>query len=326
MDEQEFTVTFWGVRGSYPAPGPETTRIGGNTTSVEIRASGRTLILDAGTGIIGLGRQLNQRAAASGHAPQATLLFTHMHHDHTQGFPFFSTAYHPAAQLHIFGPAAFDRSLAEVLGQTMVPPNFPLTLKDMNASMDIHELGQTDVLRLEPGESAPRALHFSEALQPASPESVQVRLMRSYAHPGTVLLYRVEHLGKAFVFASDTEGYVHTDRRLATFALNADLLVHDAQYSEAHYLGLVRGLPATQGYGHSTPRMAAEVALAAEVKLLALTHYDPTYTDTQVDELVVCAQRDFPNSIAAREGLTLDLLQPEADAALLRLPATVAAE
>ena len=80
----ELKVKFWGVRGSYPAPGAGTVRYGGNTACVEIRAGERTIILDAGTGIIPLGRELARRRA-----PEVVLLFSHLHHDHTQGLPFF---------------------------------------------------------------------------------------------------------------------------------------------------------------------------------------------------------------------------------------------
>ena len=104
----EMIIRFWGVRGSHPVPGPRTVRVGGNTACVEIQAGPHTIILDAGTGIINLGTDLMRRARAQGgHSITATILFSHMHNDHTQGFPFFDPAYAGASTLHILGPKVF---------------------------------------------------------------------------------------------------------------------------------------------------------------------------------------------------------------------------
>src|SRR5437868_14904560 len=104
----EFSVTLHGVRGSYPCPDPNVMRVGGNTACVEVWAGGHLIVLDAGTGIIGLGRKLMKRAAASsnGSAPAQVinLFLSHTHHDHTQGFPLFQPAYSGKSTLYIFGP------------------------------------------------------------------------------------------------------------------------------------------------------------------------------------------------------------------------------
>ena len=107
----ELRVKFWGVRGSYPTPGAGTIKYGGNTSSVEVRAGEHTIILDVGTGIIPLGREL----ARSKRTGEILLLFSHLHHDHTQGFPFFVPAYIPNARLHIFGPGGTPETLSAVL-------------------------------------------------------------------------------------------------------------------------------------------------------------------------------------------------------------------
>src|SRR5512145_2042838 len=103
-----FTIKFWGVRGSYPVPGCGTVGYGGNTSCVEVKINGYTIIFDAGTGIIGLERELAARARKEGKPIEATILFSHLHHDHTQEFPFFGPAYHPTAQLHLYGPGASE--------------------------------------------------------------------------------------------------------------------------------------------------------------------------------------------------------------------------
>src|SRR5512138_3214209 len=122
----ELRVKFWGVRGSYPAPGAGTVKYGGNTASVEIRAGERTIVLDAGTGIIPLGRELARRRTQ-----EVVLLLSHLHHDHTQGLPFFIPAYLPGTKLHLFGPDGTTESLKRVLEQNQSFDTFPVSLKDM---------------------------------------------------------------------------------------------------------------------------------------------------------------------------------------------------
>jgi ribonuclease BN (tRNA processing enzyme) len=105
------------------------------------------------------------------------------------------------------------------------------------------------------------------------------------------------------VYATDTEGYIGTDRKLVDFARDADVLIHDAQYNEEHYCGALAGFPSTQGYGHSTAKMAAEVAAACNVGALFLFHHEPAYSDEQVQAQEVCAKKIFANARAAYEGL-----------------------
>jgi phosphoribosyl 1,2-cyclic phosphodiesterase len=298
---EQLKVKFWGVRGSYPTPGMGTVTFGGNTACVEICAGQHTIILDAGTGIIPLGRELARRAMQEKKAVQAVLLFSHLHHDHTQGFPFFGPAYNPASRLHLFGPGASEQALEELLEHNQQPPAFPVTLRDMNSAKEFRSLQETDVILVD--EAGVRLTRG--AVESAG--SLSIRLMKSYAHPGGVYIYRIEWRGRSIVYATDTEGYVGGDRRLINFSRNADLLIHDAQYSEAHYRGQLTGLPSTQGYGHSTAQMACETALAAGVKRLALFHHDPNYDDEALLGLEKQAQAVFPRTFSAREGFEVEL-------------------
>ena len=298
-------VKFWGVRGSHPTPGAVTVRYGGNTACVEIRAGDKTVILDAGTGIIPLGRELSCSAAASKSPLEVMLIFSHLHHDHTQGFPFFVPAYLPHACLHIYGPGISPETLESVLEDNQSPTTFPVGLREMAATKDIRSLHEKQVIVWDEA-----GVHIREADAGFGEDALVVRIHKSYAHPGGVYCYRVEWCGQSIVYATDTEGYVGTDRRLAQFALGADLLIHDAQYSEAHYAGQLAGFPATQGYGHSTVDMACELATSAEVGGLALFHHDPSNNDDTVDELQTAARERFTNTLAAHEGLEIELLTP----------------
>lgn len=301
MDD-ELKIKFWGVRGSYPTPGAGTIKYGGNTACVEIRAGERTLVFDAGTGIIPLGRKLAHRASIEKCGPELLLLFSHLHHDHTQGFPFFIPAYMPGTRLHIFGPDGATESLKDVLEHNQSSETFPVSLRDMSASKDIQSVQESQIIVWDEG--GVRLVGSGTTL---SDEALIVRIHKSYAHPGGVFVYRVSWRGKSVVYATDIEGYVGTDRRLVAFARDADVLIHDAQYSEAHYGGQLAGFPSTQGYGHSTATMACEVAASAATGKLILFHYDPAYSDEMVAVQENTAKGKFFHSYAAYEGLEIEL-------------------
>jgi phosphoribosyl 1,2-cyclic phosphodiesterase len=292
---ENFSVKFWGVRGSYPTPGPQTVFYGGNTACVSVQVAGQTIILDAGTGIIPLGRELLAQSRRSGQPVRAVLLFSHLHHDHTQGFPFFAPAYNPASALFLYGPGASEQALEDLLAHNQTPPAFPVTLREMHSTKEIHSLTETESLVLDE-----TGVRLARGAGQNSPSAVTIRLMKSHAHPGGVYCYRIEWRGQSLVYATDTEGYVGGDRRLTAFAKGADLLIHDAQYTPEDYA-------TKQGFGHSTPQMAAELARAAGVKRLALFHHDPVNDDETVHDLEEQAQTLFGETCAAREGQEIEL-------------------
>ncbi|HEU4324572.1 MAG TPA: MBL fold metallo-hydrolase [Roseiflexaceae bacterium] len=300
----DFIVRFWGVRGSYPVPGPNTVRFGGNTACVEIRAGVHTIILDAGTGIINLGFDLMRRSRESGNQPVvATILFSHMHHDHTQGFPFFEPAYNGASVLHILGPKVFESDLQETLSHAMLPPNFPVSLDELPSLKILDNLSETEVVLMGAEPTDIRVLNmYHDEVNPSS-EMVRINTYHSYAHPKNgVHIYRVSWRGKTVVYATDTEGYVETDQRLVRFAQGADLLIHDAQYLPEDYASTAKP---KQGWGHSTPQMACAVAKACDARQLVLFHHEPSYDDALIDRIQTMARAIFPNTLSAREGLEL---------------------
>lgn len=300
----EMVIRFWGVRGSYPVPGSNTVRFGGNTSCVEVQAGVHTIILDAGTGIINLGNDLLQRARANGNHPiVATIFFSHMHHDHTQGFPFFRPAYAGASTLHILGPKVFQSDLEETLTHAMLPPSFPISLDDLASLKIMRNIGEHNIVLLGHTPADVRVLNLYHNDIDNSPDFVRVRTYHSYAHPKNgVNIYRISWRGKSIVYATDTEGYVESDQRLVNLAHGSDLLIHDAQYREADYID-----PHTpkQGWGHSTPEMACAVARDAGVRQLVLFHHDPSYDDETIADIEQHAQTLFPQSCAAYEGLEI---------------------
>ena len=291
----ELRVKFWGVRGSHPAPGARTVRYGGNTACVEVSAGGQTIILDAGTGIIPLGRELARRRTL-----EIVLLFSHLHHDHIQGLPFFLPAYQPNARLHIFGPDGAHESLKDVLEHNQSSEIFPVGLNQMASSKDIRSVRESQVIVWDEA-----GVRIAESTIGVGDAALVIQIHKSYAHPGGVHIYRITWRGKSVVYATDTEGYIGTDHRLVQFARDADLLIHDAQYLEAHYRGQLAGFPATQGYGHSTVAMACEVARAAEARQLILFHHEPSYSDAVVAGMEATAKAQFAETRAASEGLEI---------------------
>jgi phosphoribosyl 1,2-cyclic phosphodiesterase len=291
----DLRIKFWGVRGSYPTPGAGTVRYGGNTACVEIRLGERTIVLDAGTGIIPPGRDLARR-----HTTEILLLLSHLHHDHTQGLPFFVPAYLPDVKLHIFGPDGATESLRKVLERNQSFETFPVSLRDMASTKNIQPVREPQAIVWDEN-----AVRMTESPAGLSDEAVVIHVHRSYAHPGGVLVYRIGWHGRSIVYATDTEGYAGMDRRLVKFAKETDLLIHDAQYLEEHYWGQMAGFPSTQGYGHSTAAMACEVAAAARVGQLVLFHHDPSYADEVVSRTEIKGKEKFNRTLAAYEGLEI---------------------
>jgi phosphoribosyl 1,2-cyclic phosphodiesterase len=303
MDDK-FIVRFRGVRGSYPVPGETTSRVGGNTACVEVWAGGHLIIIDAGTGIIGLGKDLMRKYRASGEKEPivATMLFSHTHHDHTQGFPFFDPAHEGTSVLYMFGPRTFYEDIEEALSRAMLAPSFPVALAELKSLKVMSNIEESEVVILDRSMD-PQLLNVYRDEREDSPDAVEIGLMRSFAHPnGGVSVYKISWAGKNMVYASDTESYIGGDTRLIEFARGTDLLIHDAQYTSEEYVTGPK-----QGWGHSTPEMAIAIAQAAKLKKLVLFHHDPSHDDDTLAEIERKAQEAFPNTILAYEGLTVKL-------------------
>lgn len=295
-------LRFWGTRGSIPVPGPQTVRYGGNTSCVELQSNDVNIILDCGTGVRGLGLELMKRRKPV----EAHILLGHTHWDHIQGFPFFPPALAPGNQIAIYSARGYEKPLQQVLEGQMDYSYFPIKLAQMSSDLDFHEL---DEETFDIGHVQVKS-HFLN-------------------HTVLTMGYRLFSGGKTVVYATDTEpygsfhansngnghgsnghrrgGFVHEgDARFVDFVEHADVLIHDAQYTEAEY-------PNKVGWGHSTIEYAVEVALVGGVKHLVLFHHDPMRTDDQVAELEMYAREivhkrggDLIVSAAA-EGWEIDL-------------------
>jgi len=281
-------ITFWGVRGSIPAPGPETNRYGGNTSCVAVRSErGELVILDAGTGIVNLGKKMMTQEFGQGRG-EATILLSHAHWDHIQGFPFFVPVLIVGNRFTIYGPSRSSGMLEGILEGQMNPHFSPLyTLKNMGAALEIHAVGDGETF--EAG-----GLKVTGRLNP---------------HGTTkALAYRIEEKSRSMVYASDC-GYPASGPTPEVLSLyrGADVLVHDCTYTPEDRAERL-------GRGFSSIADAVGAACRAQVKRLVMFHYDQDYADEQIDAMGERTRHLLDESggkniklTAAAEGLTLRL-------------------
>ncbi len=277
-------VTFWGVRGSIPAPGPDTIEFGGNTSCVEVRAGSALLIFDGGTGLRALGKKLVREMPIDAH-----IFFSHVHWDHIQGFPFFDPAFVPGNAITLYGGNNVTRTLEETLAGQMDHPNFPVHLSDMGARMTFLDLAEGQSVQLDAGDG----------------EHVTITTARGN-HPNGVWAFRADHRGSSVMYATDTEHYAIVDPQLERLARGVDVLIYDAQYTPEEYAGTAGRGGSKVGWGHSTFAAAAELARAAGVKKLVLFHHDPMQSDAAVREKERRAKELFSDVVAAYEGLSIE--------------------
>jgi phosphoribosyl 1,2-cyclic phosphodiesterase len=266
----------WGCRGSLAAPGPETVRYGGNTSCVEIRLSDdRLIVIDAGTGVRGLGVAMGRNRP-----DRIDLLLTHLHLDHIEGLGFFTPIWDPSCEIHIWGPASPLHTLKEDIARYFSPPLFPVHLDDIPSDLHFHDSTDTD---------------WELGTAKITAERV--------THPGPTVGYRVEENGKVLTYISDHEPALGVDLGTASpdwisgysLAQGADVLLHDAQYTEEEY-------PERVGWGHSSIHHTVTFALIAKVRRLLMFHHDPLHSDAQLEAMLVQA-RDFWGE--ERDGLEL---------------------
>ena len=310
----KYKIKFRGIRGSYPVCSSDHIKYGGNTSCVEVLINGKIIIIDSGTGIIDVGSDLVKDYIASGTNPEnresieVTLLFSHSHLDHIQGFPFFQPAYIKSSKIHMYGFRSRNKDFEQVLAETIFDPIFPIELKEMSAQININNVQETQAILIYPDKTEPELIRLNdEGELKVSDDTILIKCSKSYAHPKDgVLIYRISCNGKSFVYASDKESYIGGDSKLTTFARNTDMLIHDAQYTTEDYISPI--IP-KQGYGHSTPDMAIDVAKLANVGQLVLFHLDPNYNDEFLEKIEKRAKGLFYNTIMAYEGLEIDLMQ-----------------
>jgi len=272
-------IKFWGTRGSIAVPGPETLRYGGNTTCVELRADEEIIVLDAGSGIRPLGIALDREFQAQ--PIKLSLLITHAHWDHIQGFPFFKAGYDSKNEIRIFGFDGAGATFREIMTEPMKSPFFPITMRELSARMDINKLNE---MKFSLGKLDIHAAFVN--------------------HPGVCAGYRIFTSTGSVAFLPDHEPYeffLHAARGkqlspeqarevaadqhalLVQFLRGSDILILDSQYTDQEYTTHI-------GWGHGSISSAVGLALEAGVQTLLLFHHDPNHNDEMVDAMVESAR------------------------------------
>jgi len=269
-------LKLWGVRGSLPVPGPATVRYGGNTSCVEVCADGEIIVLDAGTGIRGLGLALEKELGPQ--TIKLTLLITHTHWDHIQGLPFFSPAYNPKNQIRILGYEGARAGLSTILASQMETPFFPVSLRELPSHLAIEELKEME-------------FHIGK-----------VKVQAKFAnHPGICAGYRLFTSAGSIAYMPDNEPYeplklqvaqkdgIDGDEarnfagaerdKMVEFLRDCDVAILDAQYTDEEYERHV-------GWGHSSLSSVVLLGLDANVKKVLLFHHDPSHDDDMIDRMV----------------------------------------
>jgi phosphoribosyl 1,2-cyclic phosphodiesterase len=304
-----FSMTIWGDRGSMPTPGPDTVLFGGNTSCLEIRVDGRLIIVDAGSGIRGLGDKLLREDIKKGPI-DADIFITHTHWDHIMGFPMFNPIYVPGTKLRIHGPISYeDDTLESVIGSQLSYRYWPVRQEELSAHIEYEQIKETSI-------------DLGGGLR------VQTKYLN---HPVLCLGYRFEYQGKSLVTAYDHEPFrnvfptdpadpsydaeaahegdaaaIEANDKVLAFCHGADLLVHDSQYTAKEYN------KNKIGFGHSSYEFAINSAAKARVKRVLLFHHDPNRSDAELQELELFYEGKLRGKTElaaemAREGRTYNL-------------------
>ena len=310
---QKFTVTFYGTRGTRTVCGAKHDEFGGETTCIVVHAGEHTIVFDSGSGIVNFGKEHVASHYASGASGPLTshIFHTHCHYDHICGLPYFAPLYIPDSTTRIYGPRNPLGSFEEAIRRFIHTPYHPVPLYEMEGEVSFAEVREPESAYFLYGQRDPVIANAKHSdLRSAVPDDseceVVVHCLRGFSHPKSgVMFYRVEYAGRSVVIATDTEGYVFGDRRLATFARGATALIHDGMYTKQRYVS--ESLP-TQGWGHSIVESALLVAEMADVHRVYLVHHDPNHDDAELRDIEQRAKAHMPHAALARDGLKVDLM------------------
>jgi len=274
IDTDDFSVRFWGVRGSIACSGPDTERYGGNTSALEVRCGEKIILLDAGSGMRYSGKELVTKGALD-----VDIFLTHTHFDHICGFPFFTPFFNPASKFRIWaGHLLPEYTVHHALTELMMAPLFPVPVEIFGADIAFHDFTAGETLDLGDG--------------------VTMRTT-PLNHPNKATGYRIEYQGRSICYITDTEHTPGTlDENVRALVEGADLMIYDGMYTDDEF-------PARVTWGHSTWQEGLRMSDAANVKRYVLFHHEPDRDDEALDQIAAELEKQRPGTVVAREGLVL---------------------
>ena len=260
-------VTILGARGSIPTDGSEMLQFGGATSCVMAETDESVLFLDAGTGIIN---------APDAGGRSVSVLITHPHADHLIGLPFFQGLLNRNITIDFYAAVRDGLSAHDQIGRYISKPLWPCTIDDYPAKVRCHDLSSREC----------------RCDTPIDIGGIKVTALESN-HPGGGSIFRLEHDGGSFVYATDYEHSPEKDKELIDFARGTDLLLYDGQYTEEEYEN-------KRGYGHSTPDHGVHIMHECEAKSMRIVHHDPLHNDKKLTEMEAAIKND--RTAFARQG------------------------
>ncbi len=275
-------VKFYGTRGSIPVCEGDFLKYGGNTSCVRIQFDQEEFIVDAGTGIRNLGKEIFKNDDPK----KVNVLFTHFHQDHIQGFQFFRPVYDPSYSIQLMCDDEGLSTLEWVLAAQMHSQLFPVSFDKLKAKITFNAVDRSNI------------------------EMIDLQ------HPGGCIGYKfTSDSGETLVYMVDHEHKENIDEKYIDFCQDADVLIHDGQYTSEEY-------KINKGWGHSNIDQALNLAKSANVRQLIITHHDPDHNDSFLDEMERYSITQFPDASLAKEGMEISILKEEAKAEKLKLATT----
>lgn len=278
MPENDTKFVFFGVRGSRPVADKRVNKYGGNTSSILVEKGDKIIILDAGTGIINIGNYLQGKKPE---IKKIDIFLTHFHFDHILGLPFFDPFFNEEYEINIYSDSYDNSSSKDVILTIFNQPYSPISNEGIKAGINFIEL---DVKK-------------EKAI--AIDDSIIVEYQKDNSHPRCgVLIYKLDIAGKSIVYATDVETPGGFKKDTLDFIRGADVLIHDSQYFDSHYDSKENP---KKGFGHSSVSMAVNNAKRGNVKKLFLFHFDPGYSDRELEIMLKEARKSFKDTFLSEE-------------------------
>jgi ribonuclease BN (tRNA processing enzyme) len=281
----ESKLVFYGVRGSYPVPGKNVGKYGGNTASIMVEVNDEIAIFDAGTGIIRIGKYLKEKKS---NIKKINIFLTHLHIDHILGLPFFDPVFDNGFSINIYCDDPRGVSFKETIFTLFDHPLSPIGKNGILANINFFTLDKTVTGTINLGQNL----------------TVDYLKMKDHHPLSGVTVYRIKTGTTSVVYATDIESPEGFNSDLSELVRGVDILIHDSQYLDADYYSLENS---KKGYGHSTVSMAVENALQFQVKKLYLFHYSPEYSDKDIEGMLKKARERFKNTFLAKELIKINL-------------------